>query len=208
MPDVIRSPDRPAGRLRGGHWREAPFASLDFETTGLDYQSDAVVSFGVVPVRGGRVVLGEAVEQLIAPVIPSSPASMRIHQILPRDLREAPTLEVARETLRAALDRRFLVTWYADVELAFLGRIFGGRRWSWRRRTIDVRRLAIELEGAHPESRFGLSATAGRYGVPVASPHEALDDALVTAQLFLVLAGKLEARGFASVRSFLRLTGG
>jgi DNA polymerase III epsilon subunit-like protein len=40
----------------------------------------------------------------------------------------------------------------------------------------------------------------------VASPHEALDDALVAAQLFLVLASKLEARGFGSVRSLLKLT--
>jgi DNA polymerase-3 subunit epsilon len=72
---------------------------------------------------------------------------------------------------------------------------------------VDVRLLAVELEHADPQARFGLSVTAERYGVPVATPHEALDDALVTAQLFLVLATKLEARGFGSVRSFLRLTG-
>jgi DNA polymerase III epsilon subunit-like protein len=71
---------------------------------------------------------------------------------------------------------------------------------------VDVRRLAVTLEDADPAARFGLSACAGRYGVPVATPHEAFDDALVTAQLFLVLASKLEARGFGTVRSFLRLT--
>jgi DNA polymerase III epsilon subunit-like protein len=42
--------------------------------------------------------------------------------------------------------------------------------------------------------------------VPVASPHEALDDALVTAQLFLVLASRLEGRRLGSVGSFVRLT--
>jgi hypothetical protein len=40
----------------------------------------------------------------------------------------------------------------------------------------------------------------------VASPHEAFDDALVTAQLFLVLASKLEGRGIRSVHALLRLT--
>ena len=54
--------------------------------------------------------------------------------------------------------------------------------------------------------RYSLSATAERYGVPVASPHEALDDALVTAQLFLVLATKLEERGYAKSKHFLALT--
>lgn len=206
MPDHLRPPAAPRRSLRRSHWRRVVFAALDFETTGLDYQRDSVVSFGVVPVRAGRVVVGEGVHQLVAPQVPSTPGSMKIHQILPRDLELAPSLEAARETLRAALERRFLVAWYANVELAFLRKTFGGRPRDWSRRTIDVRQLVIELERADPDARFGLSATAARYGVPVANPHEALDDALVTAQLFLVLASKLEERGFGSVRSYLGLT--
>jgi DNA polymerase III epsilon subunit-like protein len=43
-------------------------------------------------------------------------------------------------------------------------------------------------------------------GVPVADPHHALDDALVTAQLFLVLAARWEAGGHgARVADLLRL---
>jgi DNA polymerase-3 subunit epsilon len=181
--------------------------ALDFETTGLDYERDAIVSFGLVPVRGGRAVVGDGVHELVTPAVPSSAASMRVHGILPRDLELAQSMEAARRTLGEALEGRFLLTWYADVELAFLRKTFGGRARWWRRRTVDVLRMAIALEEADPEARYGLSATAERYGVPVASPHEALDDALVTAQLFLVLADRLERRGFGSVRSYLRLTG-
>ena len=206
MSNPLSRPAAPPRSLRRGHWRRAPFAALDFETTGLDYKRDAVVSFGVVPVRAGRVVVGESVHQLVTPAVPSTAASMKVHQILPRDLERAPSLEESREILRAALKRRFLLTWYADVELAFLRKTFGGGRRAWARRTVDVRRLVLELEHADPEARFGLSATAKRYGVPVSSPHEALDDALVTAQLFLVLATRLEERGFGSVHSYLRLT--
>lgn len=203
MPALVRPPRR---SLRRAHWRRAPFTALDFETTGLDYERDAIVSFGAVPVRDGRVVVGGSVHQLVSSAVPSSPASMKVHRIVPRDLDLAPALDEASASLGAALEGRFLLTWYADVELAFLRRTFGGRPRSWASRTVDVRLLAVELERADPETRFGLSATAERYGVPVARPHEALDDALVTAQLFLVLATKLEARGFGSVRSFLRLT--
>jgi DNA polymerase-3 subunit epsilon len=120
---------------------------------------------------------------------------MKIHGILPKDLAEAPAIAEASHALHAALAGRCLLAWYAGVEIAFLRRTFGGSRRAWSRRTIDVRDLAIALEGADPDARFGLSRTARRYGVPVANPHEALDDALVTAQLFLVLASKLEARG-------------
>jgi len=199
-------PAPPPRRLRRRSWREAEFAALDFETTGLDRRRDAIVSFGVVPVRRGRVLLGEAVHQFVDPEIPSSPESMKVHRILPRDLEVAPSLEVARELLRPALEGRFLLAWYAEVEVSFLERIFGGRRRSWVRRTVDARRLAIELEGQDPDVRESLSNAAERYGVPVAAPHEALDDALVTAQLFLVLASKLEGRGLGSTRRLLRLT--
>lgn len=206
MPRRVRPPSAPPGRWRRRGWREVEFASLDFETTGLDHRRDAIVSFGVVPIRGGRVQVGGAVHQLVIPGVPASASSMKIHHILPQDLAGAPPLEEARETLRSALEGRFVLAWYAEVELAFLRRIFGGRRRTWRRRTVDARRLAIELEGTHPDVRNTLSATAARYGVPVSSPHEALEDALVTAQLFLVLATKLEERGSRSVRSLLRLT--
>ncbi len=202
----LRPPARPAWGMRSRPWRRAEFASLDFETTGLDRERDAVVSFGVVPVREGRVVVGEAVHRLVVPDVPSSPESMRIHGILPRDLAEAEPSEVAGETLRLALTDRFLVAWFASVEIGFLGRLYGGRPRSWVRRTIDVRQMAIELEHLDQDVRQTLSSAAERYGVPVANPHEALDDAMVTAQLFLVLAGRLEPRGFGSVRRFLRLT--
>jgi DNA polymerase-3 subunit epsilon len=203
---VLSPPSAPPRSLRRAPWRAAPFAALDFETTGLDYRRDAVVAFGVVPVRRGRVVVGEGIHRLVDAGVASSPASMKVHQLLPRDLATGLAPDEAGRELRTALEGRFLLTWYADVEVAFLRRTFGGRARTWTRRMVDVRRLAIELEGADPQARFGLSACANRYGVPVASPHEAFDDALVTAQLFLVLASKLEDRGIRSVRGLLRLT--
>ncbi len=209
MPSALRPPPAPPRRMRRAPWRRAPLAALDFETTGLDHGRDAVVSFGVVPVEGGRVRFGEAVERYVVPPIPSSSKAIAIHHILPRDLVGAPTLEEARRTLAERLHGRFLITWFADVEVAFLARIFGSRQRTWWRRTVDVRRMALALEGERrPGVRFSLTATAERYGVPVARPHEALEDALVTAQLFLVLASRLEGRGHGSVGSLLGLTRG
>jgi len=192
--------------MRSRPWREAEFCALDFETTGLDRERDAVVSFGIVPVRAGRVVVGEAVHRLVLPEVPPSPESMRIHGILPKDLAYAQPFPAVGHTLRLALAGRFLLAWFAGVEIGYLGRLYGGRRGSWVRRTIDVRQMAIELEHLDQDVRQSLSSAAKHYGVPVAHPHEALDDAIVTAQLFLVLACRLEERGLGTVRSLLRLT--
>ncbi len=202
---------RPARRVRRRSWRDAEFASLDFEATGLDFTRDAIVSFGVVPVRGGRVVLADAVHQLVDPEVPPSVPSQKIHELRPQDLAGAPRIEQAKGVLRDALRGRYLLVWYADVEVHFLSAIFGTSARSWRRRTIDVRNLAIEADGgprsARREFGYGLSWAAGRLGVPVASPHDALDDALVTAQAFLILAGRLPTGPEPTVRDLSRLAG-
>lgn len=211
MPLDDLMPVAPAPRARAAGWRAASFAALDFETTGLDLGNDVVVSFGVVPIDEGRVRVRDAVHQLVSPSVPPSPRSQTIHELRPQDLRDAPEIAEARETLAAALSGRFLLAWFADVEVHFLAAIFGGSLRRWRRRTIDVRNLAIAADGGVREARgtpgYGLSATAERLGVPVANPHEALDDALVTAQLFLVLAPRLAGRPEPTVRQLLRSAG-
>ena len=117
-----------------------------------------------------------------------------MHLLRPVDLADAPTIEEVAGDLRAAIAGRLMLAWFAEVEIAFLRRIYGGSERAWRRRTIDVRDLAIAVDRGPASARaargYGLTATAERYGVPVTDAHDALDDALVTAQLFLVLAGQ------------------
>jgi DNA polymerase III subunit epsilon len=198
----------PPPRSRPVPWRGVRYAALDFETTGLDFRTDTVVSFGVVPVEGGRALMRGAVHQLVDPLIPPSPRSQTIHELRPQDLAGSPTLVEARERLRDALAGRFLLVWFADVEVNLLHAIFGGGLRRWRRRTIDVRNLAIAVDGGGAGERdrqgYPLSGSAQRWGVPVANAHEALDDALVTAQLFLVLVPKLKVGGEPTLRDVLR----
>ncbi|MEX0985042.1 MAG: 3'-5' exonuclease [Actinomycetota bacterium] len=199
-------PAPPPRRSRHLPWRRASFIALDLETTGLDLGHDRIVSFGAVPVTGGVVRLGEATHDLVDPGDRGpSRTSVTIHRIRPVDLVGAMSMHEAAGELAALLDRRYLLAWYARVETSFLGSLFAIADRSWKRRTIDVRDLLVALEGAST-ARMPLTAAAGACGVPVADPHHALDDALVTAQLFVVLASRLEARdGRATVGELLRL---
>ncbi|HET8526333.1 MAG TPA: 3'-5' exonuclease, partial [Actinomycetota bacterium] len=172
--------------------------------TGLDLRRDTIVSFGLVPIREGRVEVGDSVYQLVDPGdVALSHASIAVHMLRPVDLKGAPSPEAARGALADALRRRFLVTWFETVEAAFLAKLFESGRKEWLRRSVDVRRLVIALLGDGEGGSLTLTAAAERFGVPVARPHHALDDSLVTAQLFLVTASKL-AGGRATVRDLLR----
>ncbi len=200
------APSPPRRRLRRRSWRSVEFAALDFETTGLDPGRDQIVSFGVVPIRHGRVVVGERVYREISPAVRSSPASVAVHGLRQIDLQPARSLDAERAVLGAALDRRFLIAWAAEIESAFLAATFGGSVRSWRRRIVDalvLARLVDELHGSPGSPSYSLTAAASRFGVPVHSPHDALDDALTTAEVFLILATRLSP-GRSSARSLLR----
>lgn len=197
-------PSAPPRRARGQPWRQVELVSLDFEATGLDFDRDTIVSFGTVPVREGRIDIGAADYELVDPgEVAPSPVSITVHGLLPADLRGAQGLDAARASLGRLIERRFLVTWAGMVEAGFLNRMYGGGVRSWMRRCIDARELMLALE-EDPPAPFTLASVAERLAVPVASPHHALDDALVTAQVFLIAAARLEARGVRTVRELQR----
>ena len=202
---MTRRPARPERASRRRSWREIACASLDFETTGLDPAQDAVISYGVVPVEEGRVLLRESEYRTVRPHIPPSSESVKVHHLRAQDLEDAPPLADVLEPLRLALEDRYLVVWAAGVEIGFLRRLYGGRdRW-WRRRTVDVLRLVIaldRLDGRRADD-YRLEATARRFGLPAEEAHHALDDAVMTAELFLVAATKLADRGHPTIGSLV-----
>lgn len=204
-------PPGPPYRGRGRPWNRVRYAAIDFETTGLDLAHDAIVSYGVVPIDAGKIRVADSVHRLVRPAVPPSPRSQTIHLLRPQDLADAAIEREAAVDLRARLAGRVVLAWFADVEMHLLARTLGGSVAAWRRRTIDVRNLAIAVEGkgasVRAEHGYALTGTARRYGVPVASPHEAYDDALVTAQLFLVLVGRLPSEPPPSSGHLLRVAG-
>ena len=199
-----RLPEAVPRWVRHRAWRAVDFVALDVQATEADPRGDAVVSFAAVPVRAGRVDLREARCGKVTPDRPSSQGSVGI---APGLKERVDDLDQTLEPLRVALDRRYLITWSAEVEAPFLDQMFGGGRIRWLRRTIDVHRLvsiADRLQGRGPRPEdYGLDALAGEFRLPVPQPCDPMDAALTTAQLFLILATKLAGLGHRDVGSLL-----
>ena len=175
-------------------WREAEFLALDFEATGLNLKRDDVVSFGAVPIRGARIVIGEQRYSLVQPTRPIPPESSKFHVIRNQDLADAPSADEAAATLMSLLHGRVLLAHAAWVEAAFLRRLFRRHGVTFSTPIVDTAALARSL-GMRPRidtHEPHLETLATELGVPVHDPHHALGDAVTTAQVFLVLASRME----------------
>jgi len=187
-------------------WEEVTYWSVDLETGGLDATSAALLSVGMVPVRAGTIRLGEAFQSLVRPRPEDdfSHDSMRAHQLVPSDVNEAPALEVVLREVDRRLEGGVLVVHQASLDVTFLRRAHAatGLRWP-RPRVVDTvdlivrashRSHFIDPSPAPLEPLLNLAAARRHYGLPDYGSHDALTDAVATAELFLVLRRTLGAR--------------
>ncbi len=190
----------PAGRTP---WREASYCAVDLELTGLDPRRHEIVSFGAVPIEDGRLQLREAVHGRVRPQRSISASSIRVHGLRAADLADAPPLELAIDPLLAAMAGRILVVHVATVERGFLRPALRGQGVRLRGPMIDTSVLGLvwlhERDGGGPR-RVSLEDLTAALGLPSHHPHDAVGDALTTAQVFVALATHLDARQPETVR--------
>jgi DNA polymerase III subunit epsilon len=188
-------------------WRKAGWCALDLELTGLDPSLDEIISFGAIPIDDGRVQLGEAVYQLVRPTGEISEESIRVHGIRAQDLDQAPPLDEAIETLLEVIAGRALVVHMAAVERTFLGRALRQDRVRLRGPLVDTEvlgRLWLHEREGRPLRHLALGELASALGLPADRPHDALGDALTTAQVFIALASHLDSTHRETVGSLAR----
>lgn len=192
--------------VRRGPWREHTLWCLDLETGGLDPRTDPILAVGMVPIREGVIALGESYRALVRPSRPVSPSSLTVHHILPRDLHDAPPMVALLPALRSRLDGAVLVVHQRRVDVPFLRRAFRDHGVDPPVfAVIDTVQLVLRFARRHghvtpqqTEFPTGLAEARAWFGLPPHRAHEALSDAVATAELFLVLAHRLDGRRLAS----------
>jgi DNA polymerase-3 subunit epsilon len=183
-------------------WRSVEWCAIDLELTGLR-RSDEIIAIGAVPIRGGAVMLGEAMYSLVRPGRPPTHASVLIHKLRSTDLAGAPALDEAVDGLLDTLAGRVPVFHTSAVERGFLGRELRRRRLRLPpdADTEALGRLWLRLRDGVDLPDLSLTGLAAALGQPAEDPHHALGDAVTTAQAFVALAAHLDARLPQTVRS-------
>jgi DNA polymerase-3 subunit epsilon len=193
-------------------WDSHIYWALDLETGGFDPKSDPILSVGMVPIRSGSIRVGEAWTSLVRPEPGGSITSESItaHQLVPADVANAPTLREVLSHVDVRLRGGVLLVHQASIDVAFLKRAFGAVGLEWPKPTVvdtvDLlmkvahRSLWVNPSAPDIDPELNLNRSRKAFGLPDYGRHDALTDAISTAELFLVLRKRLGARRLGALR--------
>jgi DNA polymerase III subunit epsilon len=199
-------------RFSSPAWDSLVYWALDLETGGLDPKKDAVLAVGMVPIRKATIRLGEAWGTLVRPDEDRGiePESVRAHQLVWGEVREAPRLAVVLPEIDRRIREGVLLVHHRALDVAFLRRAYARSGMRWPKPTVvDTVDLLIKVRQRRrfhtPElpvqlPTLNLSRARREYGLPEYQAHDALSDALAAAELFLVLRNVLHARTLRDLR--------
>jgi DNA polymerase III subunit epsilon len=173
--------------------------ALDLETTGLDPLKDKILSYGLVEIQYMKVKLSTSRHQLISIDEEIPEQSAIIHQITDDQAATGIPLEAALPELLQRLAGKVMLVHYAAIEHNFINaacqRLYGA---PFVIPTIDTLILAQRIfERRNHTIQTGdlrLFNLRPRYNLPNYKAHNALSDALATAELFLAIASEMAPR--------------
>ena len=169
---------------------EIPVVVLDTETTGLHTSlGHRVVEIGAVRLENGKQV-GEF-QTMLNPGRPIEPRASEITGIVNADLVDAPEFSAVADDLNTFLDGALLVAHNATFDADFMGNEFNLIGRSLENPWLCTLRLARNY---FHFGRNGLGHIAAKLNIPMARAHRALNDVIVTAEVFRRMSRELVAK--------------
>jgi DNA polymerase-3 subunit epsilon len=197
----------PRARERLDRWRVLPAPPLgiapagarlvvaDVESTGLDMHNDRLIAIGAVTVEAGKIDIGRSFYKVLRQPESSSRENILVHGIGGTAQCEG---EDPIEALLAFLEfvaRAPLVGYHAAFDATMIGKAMSEHLGEkFRQPWIDLAYVAPELIRSEGKRHKGLDAWLQRFDIEVFSRHDAVADALATAQLLLAVLAHAEPK--------------
>ena len=176
-------------QIATGTMRNMSFAVVDFETTGLNPETDRIVQLAAVIVNGN----GDITDSFDTIVTPESPSEYQhgaehIHGISAEQVSNGMSLRIALEKLWGISTGHVFTAHNAQFDLGFLHA--ESERVGIKSRVevhIDTLELSRRISGADTTRRHNLFALCEHYGIKRDKVHDAKSDATATAELLMHL---------------------
>lgn len=169
---------------------QVPILALDFETTGLNPNTEQLLSIGFVDLINHRIKLSTAQHHVVKCTNTLHSENVIIHQITEHEKQQGIHLETAIETLLTALAGKVMLAHFAKIEIEFLNQackqLYGMTPVLPVIDTLVLAKRRLDMRQANYDpSELRLSYLREQYQLPAHFAHNALNDAIATGELLL-----------------------
>ncbi len=166
--------------------------AFDCETTGLDPRRDDIVSIAAIRLRGNRILTSERFEAVIRPEARMRADAIKIHRLREADVEAGKRIQTIIPQFLHFIGGRPLVGYYVEFDVRMIDKyLLGLIGIELPNPLIEVSRLYYERKygDAPPGTAIDLSFAAilRDLDLPVLDQHDAFNDALMTAMMYLRL---------------------
>lgn len=171
-------------------YTDVEYLALDFETTGLNARKEAILSMGWTVIRKQCIHLQENNHHIIKVNRPLADDSIIIHKITEERAQSGEHIHQVMPLLLREMAGRVLLVHYAAIEKTFLDQVCK-QLYGFTLPLLIVDTFALEYNYLQKtgqvivENQLRLANLRKQYGLPRYQAHNALMDALATAELFL-----------------------
>jgi DNA polymerase-3 subunit epsilon len=189
-------------------WDEVEIVSLDFETSGLDPAQEQILSYGRVDIKNGVIKLSTARHELVQAEKPIPESSAIIHHITDDQAEGGRPIQQVLPELLHSLQGKVLLAHYNKIERGFLDAACRDQYGSpFLIPTIDTlilaERILTRRNHTLGPNRLRLFNLRSDFKLPVYKAHNALNDAITTAELFLALEGEISPNNSTRLKQLM-----
>ncbi|MCD6191742.1 MAG: 3'-5' exonuclease [Sulfurimonas sp.] len=167
---------------------------FDTETTGLNPKKDEILSIGAVKINNNKILTSQTFEVYLKNTKEISSKSIEIHQIRPCDLQNATDVEEGIKDFLKFIGSRPLIGYYLEFDVAMINKYIKPMLGiTLPNRMIEVSEIYFDKTIALiPQGNIDLrfDTILQKCGVPDMGAHNAVNDAIMTAMIFLKLTIK------------------
>jgi DNA polymerase III subunit epsilon len=174
---------------------------VDVETSGLSLADDHLIAIGAIAIHAGRIVYADSFDVLLRQNVASDKANILVHGIGGTAQRTGLPPEQALLAFLEYLDGAPLFAFHVAFDETMLRKAF--KRFlgiEFRHTWTDLAYLLPEFFPQYAKKYHALDDWLGHFSIGNAARHNALADALATAQLGLITLRGARAKGIVNFR--------
>ncbi|RXJ90317.1 DNA polymerase III subunit epsilon [Arcobacter sp. CECT 8983] len=174
------------------------FVCFDCETTGLNPLKDDIISIGAVIIKNNTILSSKKFVRFVKPETKLQVEAIKVHHIRECDLLEAEDIDTVIEEFLEFIGNRKLVGYYLEFDISMINKYLKPKLG------IKLPNKAYEVSAIYhdwkieaiPQSNIDLrfDTILKELKIPSLGKHDAYNDAIMTAMMFLKLKNQAKVK--------------